>query len=610
MPLRLIVAAASGILLWTVAGTVPPAHAEDPERTLRTQHFAVTWYDDSSHPDAPDLSDVDDSGIPDAVERLGAAFEEARSFLVGDSGYEPPPVEGLYPIYVLQGSVFAETRVGPGGEGRSRPSFILVSPAGMAPSRSSDDVLRTAAHEYFHAIQLGYDAREDSWIREASAAWVEDVITGGSGSNAGYLTWFLPHPRESLLEPGPRSYGAFLFLQFLVERYGDTSDVGAVRELWEDMAVDAAIAGAPDLDSTAAVSAFLARRGATLQEAWGEFLLWQRQLRRFEHGSTYRGAVGRGVPPPLRTTTVGRESCRLEVASAGAPLPPLSGDYFRLRPGRRASGTALLTARGTPDAGGFAVVRRKGQPAQVRDLLFDENGVAQVEVPFTKGATKAVLAGAGNAAPSDAMALDYSIRFPDRSRVAIAQPTAPGTSTYGIGFFLRGAVTCGGAPASSADVEVSATERHSGVTTHLRTTTKADGTWTLPVHPEVNVVYRASVVDPLLSSAASQDTHVGVAPFVSLEARDEVGLGDPLSVTSVVTPAHPGAGMVIEFRRPLAAQWRLAGEAARDPDGSYTFDLTLPSDGVWEVRARLTSTGDDDHVPGRSSPHQVWVRES
>ena len=32
----------------------------------------------------------------------------------------------------------------------------------------------TAAHEFFHAVQFAYNAFQDSWLLESTAAWVED----------------------------------------------------------------------------------------------------------------------------------------------------------------------------------------------------------------------------------------------------------------------------------------------------------------------------------------------------------------------------------------------------------------------------------------------------
>ena len=45
----------------------------------------------------------------------------------------------------------------------------------------------TAAHEFFHAVQFGYDYFEDVWLMEASSAWVEDEIFDDIDDNRQYL---------------------------------------------------------------------------------------------------------------------------------------------------------------------------------------------------------------------------------------------------------------------------------------------------------------------------------------------------------------------------------------------------------------------------------------
>ena len=34
----------------------------------------------------------------------------------------------------------------------------------------------TAAHEFFHAVQFAYDWKEDLWLMEGTAAWIEDEV--------------------------------------------------------------------------------------------------------------------------------------------------------------------------------------------------------------------------------------------------------------------------------------------------------------------------------------------------------------------------------------------------------------------------------------------------
>jgi len=57
--------------------------------TYETTHFRVTWV--TSGPDAPSLADVSPAnGVPDWVERTGAALEQAWTTEVGTLGYTAP----------------------------------------------------------------------------------------------------------------------------------------------------------------------------------------------------------------------------------------------------------------------------------------------------------------------------------------------------------------------------------------------------------------------------------------------------------------------------------------------------------------------------------------
>ena len=38
----------------------------------------------------------------------------------------------------------------------------------------------TAAHEYNHVLQYGYDALQDTWMFESTATWAEDKVFDGS----------------------------------------------------------------------------------------------------------------------------------------------------------------------------------------------------------------------------------------------------------------------------------------------------------------------------------------------------------------------------------------------------------------------------------------------
>ena len=69
-------------------------------------------------------------------------------------------------------------------------------PTSSRPNTPMENLQVTAAHEYFHAVQFGYDVAEDGWVMEATATWAEDELYDGVNDNVQYLRsgpMSLPH---------------------------------------------------------------------------------------------------------------------------------------------------------------------------------------------------------------------------------------------------------------------------------------------------------------------------------------------------------------------------------------------------------------------------------
>jgi hypothetical protein len=122
----------------------------------------------------------------------------------------------------------------------------------------------TAAHEYFHAVQFGYDIGEDPWFMEATATWVEDEVYDRVNDNVAYLRQGpVGHPARSLdSRASGYFYGAWIFFRHVTERF-PSSDAGlpvVVRRMWR--LADAAGQDAPNLYSMAAVEQALSEQGS------------------------------------------------------------------------------------------------------------------------------------------------------------------------------------------------------------------------------------------------------------------------------------------------------------------------------------------------------------
>ena len=115
----------------------------------------------------------------------------------------------------------------------------------------------TAAHEFFHAIQFGYDYREDPWLLESTATWIEETFADRVDDNRRYLRFGTVHrpgvPLDDFSNDRYAHYGTWAWWEYLTDQYGD----GLVRAVWRQADT---VGDAPDRYSVRALEAVLERR--------------------------------------------------------------------------------------------------------------------------------------------------------------------------------------------------------------------------------------------------------------------------------------------------------------------------------------------------------------
>jgi hypothetical protein len=231
-------------------------------------------YDTSGYNAVPS-DDADQDGVPDYVQEAAKAFERAYRVIVDSLGYNPAPDDGgidgpEYDVYILNlpalyGETVLENRLQVSPETYS--SFIRVDNSFKPNSYFSpglDGLRVTAAHEYFHAVQLGYAFRdEDIFYFEASSVWMEDVVYDDVNDYLQYLPQFfrsLDLPFN--LTDGEHEYGLALWNKFLTRRW---RDAGIIRDTWEAIRQTTAVQ---------AIATVLLERGSTFGDMLTEFSLW------------------------------------------------------------------------------------------------------------------------------------------------------------------------------------------------------------------------------------------------------------------------------------------------------------------------------------------------
>jgi len=239
-------------------------------------------------PDAVRLADEDASGIPDAVERVAATYDEVLAFYAG-LGFRQPLTD-------------LGTSQGDGGDGRldvylidfggasdgawSRERCELVHPrcsgyvaqendfAGYGYPSYSTATRILASHELFHAVQAAYDADQGANWSEATAVWASERFDPALSDLESFAGGWLEKPGRSIdQEPtGPvdaYSYGLGLFAEFLYERFGDELH----SRLWE--ALEDGANGVADPQWVAALVALLSSDFDTSFESeWVTFASW------------------------------------------------------------------------------------------------------------------------------------------------------------------------------------------------------------------------------------------------------------------------------------------------------------------------------------------------
>jgi hypothetical protein len=220
------------------------------------------------------------AATPAQVDTTLQTLEEVWAREVGSLGFRPPPADsdGIYDVYLqelgdqgLYGYCAPDTATAHSTSYCVLDNDFASSEYGAPPLNS----LRvTAAHEFFHAIQFGYDTGEDTWLMEGSAVWAEEQVYPSINDYLQYLPYSaIPRPRTPADYKGADGspdlffrYGAVLFWKFLSERLGTPA---IVRRVWEY-----ADAANGSRYSVQAVSAALAERHWSFADAFAQFGVW------------------------------------------------------------------------------------------------------------------------------------------------------------------------------------------------------------------------------------------------------------------------------------------------------------------------------------------------
>ncbi|MCH8328274.1 MAG: T9SS type A sorting domain-containing protein [Candidatus Marinimicrobia bacterium] len=183
------------------------------------------------------------AGVPDWVVEVGEAFSLARDTLLawGYRGHLDDG-DGVYDVYLGNegGGVYGETQFEDLQPDGSYSTYIMMdndfSTAENYWTYGLDAARVTAAHEYFHAVQLAYPYRAaDLYLYEMSSTWYEERIFPEVNDWTYWMADFIRMPQPEFSSSD--GYGATFFGHYLAGIYG----VQVIKDTWERMPSDRAI---------------------------------------------------------------------------------------------------------------------------------------------------------------------------------------------------------------------------------------------------------------------------------------------------------------------------------------------------------------------------------
>ncbi|KAB0665452.1 hypothetical protein F6V25_09600 [Oryzomonas japonica] len=333
--------------------------------------------------------------VPSWVQAVADTFESVYATYMTADGYHPPPGTP-YHIYLrslaalkIYGQTTSTSSSPSPGFTNAYGSYIEIDkdftspifhPQVYTPLQS---LQITAAHEYHHAIQYGYNFFFDIWYAEATSTWYEDEVYDNVNQLYAYLDAALLNTNLSIdIAPSITTgggYGRWLFNRHLAEAHGGQS---IVRSFWERLATTAP-AGQGDIPMIPIIDTLLQASGSSLST---DFLGYA--------GKLYTGAWSTHQPeiPLIPAAAMTGTFTSYPVAGTSTPspsviLPHYSFAFFRMVPS--ATSPATLTITLTADTGISAVAFSK--TGNSINSFTAGVGSSQITIPGFGATTEVVL---------------------------------------------------------------------------------------------------------------------------------------------------------------------------------------------------------------------------
>jgi hypothetical protein len=340
-----------------------------PEAAPRcSAHFCVHYV--TRGPDRPLPGDANHDGVPDFVDTVDRAFERSYAVENGTLGWRAPVpdhagVKGRnrdkVDVYIGDpgGLAYGYTAPEPDADGfyeTRSPAYVVINNtfAGF-PGTPAEDAEVTAAHEYNHVLQDGYDLFQELWTAESTAVWAEHQVFPQVRDYLQYLPAFSECPATPLTKGAPFAFDDLCQLKIYAS---------AVWDHWLTARFGPAVIRSSQELSAANDSVGPYAYGAAIRRAGGRD--FQDEFARFATATAEWRVAPSPFPDAASYPDVDREPTRLTVGGAGVPLTRLDNTtarMFDVRPDP-AHGTLVAHVDVPPGIkGALALVGRTGKSA-------------------------------------------------------------------------------------------------------------------------------------------------------------------------------------------------------------------------------------------------------
>ena len=200
------------------------------------------------------------------VHRCGEFFERAWSVEVDSLGFLPPVSDGTrggdsrVDVYIttFPYAIYGMTVPDEDGDGPAPwndvSAYVEVNssydgfPSNDDPEGSAWGAFKvTCAHEFFHVIQMAYDANEQPWMLEIASVWMEDIVYDYVNDYYNYQSDFFDNPWMSIMTfDGYHEYASAHWFHYLSQNYS----AEIIKAIFNKMIYsDGLVATAEGLDS-------------------------------------------------------------------------------------------------------------------------------------------------------------------------------------------------------------------------------------------------------------------------------------------------------------------------------------------------------------------------